>query len=268
MHENVFYNGQIFSAADAFTSSVSPAALYGKGIFTTIAVRNKESFLWKKHWKRLENNARHVRISIADFSDRMLEGALNEIIVKNDFACGRARITFFDESPSDLWLFESYRKTSLLITTTDLRETPQNFRLTVSPHRINSTSPLAGIKSCNYLDKILALDEAKKRGFDEAVCLNEGGEIASAGMANIFWLKDRKLYTPSLKTGCLPGTTREFILENCECEEIEAEIEALKNADSIFLTSAGIGVVQAAEFDGKILNKRTHEILRLLPDRN
>jgi len=268
MHENVFYNGQIFSAADASINGVSSAALYGKGIFTTIAVRNKEPFLWEKHWKRLGNNARHLRISIADFSERMLESALNEIIVKNDIACGRARITFFDESASDLWPFECDRKTSLLITTADLRETPANFRLTVLPHRINSTSPLTGVKSCNYLDKILALGEAKQRGFDEAVCLNQRGEIASACMANIFWLNDGKLYTPSLKTGCLPGTTREFILENCECEEIEAEIEALKNADSIFLTSAGIGVVQAAEFDGKILDKRTHEILRLLPDRN
>ena len=114
----------------------------------------------------------------------------------------------------------------------------------------------------------MAVDEAKRRSFDEAIRLNERGEITSACMANVFWMKYERLYTPSLKTGCLKGTTREFVLENVECSEVAVGLEALSDADAIFLSSAVIGVVQAAVLDGKIFSKVDHPILRLIPRRH
>lgn len=263
MHDLVSFNGESTASANAYVSALSTAVLYGKGVFTTIAIYGGEPFLWEKHWKRLENNAAELNIDLSEFSAETVKNSLTDIVAKNDFVNGRARITFFDESPGAMWQFEAARKTSLLITTADFLVPPQYFRLGVSPHRINSTSPLAGVKSCNYLDKLLALEEAKTRGLDEAIQPNERGEITSACMANVFWLKDEKLFTPSLETGCLPGTTREFVLENLDCEEVETGLETLKNADAIFLTSAGIGVVQAAEFDGRRLLCGTSEISRL-----
>jgi branched-subunit amino acid aminotransferase/4-amino-4-deoxychorismate lyase len=83
-------------------------------------------------------------------------------------------------------------------------------------------------------------------------------------MANVFWLKDTTLYTPSLKTGCLPGTTREYIIENLKCSEVEATMNELNSVDAIFLTSAGIGVVQISEFEGRVMEKNPHEILELI----
>ena len=129
-------------------------------------------------------------------------------------------------------------------------------------------SPLAGVKSCNYLENLLAFDDARKRGFDEALRLNERGEIASACMANIFWLLDGRLYTPSLATGCLRGTTREFIMENLECHETEASLEILNEADAIFLTSAGIGIAEISELDGRELSAVSAEIKNLIPQKN
>jgi len=84
-------------------------------------------------------------------------------------------------------------------------------------------------------------------------------------MANVFWLKDEKLYTPILATGCLAGTTREFVLENCDCEEVEVAINELDSVDAIFLTSAGIGVINVAQFDKKHLSDVGHPITTLLP---
>ena len=264
MHSFVSFNSKIVSRLTVELPAVSSAAFYGKGIFTTIAVYGGKLFLWEKHRQRLYENARKLNINISEFLEERVKASLDEIIQKNKVENGRARITFLDESSGGLWTFESNRKISLLITTADLREIPKSFQLTVSPHLINSTSPLAGIKSCNYLEKILALDHANERGFNEAVCLNEQGEIASACMANIFWLNDGKQYTPSLKTGCLPGTTREFVIENIKCAEVERGGEALLRADSIFLTSAGLGIVQVAEFEGRKLSRERHEILALL----
>jgi branched-subunit amino acid aminotransferase/4-amino-4-deoxychorismate lyase len=264
MHEFVSFNCNIVSAQDASVSALSFAALYGKGIFTTVAIYDGRQFLWEKHWRRLENNAEKLNVDIAIFPNRKTREILDEIIDKNGVSNGRARITFFDESASTIWLLETVRRTSLLITTGETRPVAKPFKLTVSPYRVNSRSPLVGVKSCNYLDKLLALDEAKSRGFNEAIQLNERGDVTSVCMANVFWLKDSVLYTPSPKTGCLAGTTREFVLENLDCCEVEAPLDELNKADAIYLTSAGLGVTRVARFESRQIEKIDQAILSLM----
>jgi len=261
-------NGRILKSTDAQIPALSSAGLVGRGIFTTVAIVDRKPFLWEKHWRRLNDNAARVSIDLTDFSQDKTKDALHKVIDANAFDNGRARITFFFEGAGEPWPYESERSTSLLVITGDSRPQIQNPSLTVSAFRTNSRSPLAGVKSCNYLEKILSLVEARKRGFDEAIQLNERGEIASACMANVFWLKDEKLFTPSLDTGCLPGTTREFVLENLECEEVTVGIDDLRDADEIFLTSAGLGITPIANLDGRELNREPHPILDLLPRQN
>lgn len=264
MHEFVCFNRKIVQAEDASLSALSSAAFYGKGVFTTVAVIDKKPFLWEKHWRRLNENADKLKLDLSNFSEAEIKNSLLETIEKNNFINGRARITFFDESTGKVWNFENNKGTSFLITSADSHKTRHDFRLTVSPYRINSESPLAGVKSCNYLEKILAFDEAKMRGFDEAIQLNERGEIVSACMANVFWLKDGKLFTPSLKTGCLRGTMRDFVMKNLEVSEVESDLEVLEKADAIFLTSAGIRIVRVCEFDEKRLEKTESAITKII----
>lgn len=243
--------------------STSKILLYGKGIFTTIAVCDSKPFLWAKHWKRLTENAARVGIDISHYSEVEVSDAVHG--AAEDLKTGRVRVSFFDESASELWGGAGERDVSLSILTGRPRRRPANPGLTISPHRVNSTSPLAGIKSCNYLEPLMALQEAKTRGFEEGIRLNERGQITSACAANVFWVKDEELFTPSLRTGCLDGTTREYIIENLACKEVEADIEALRAADEIFLTSAGIGAIQAAEFEGRPLKRADHPLIRLMP---
>lgn len=268
MHNFISINGQIQKPAGGRPTALSSAALFGKGIFTTVAIYEREPFLWEKHWRRLTDNVAAIGLNLPVYDESMVAESLREIIEQNNFINGRARITFFDESSSPHWSDGTDKKTGLSIITGDPRPIPKEFRLTVSPYLVNSTSPLAGVKSCNYLENILALDEAKGRGFHEAVRLNERGEITSGCMSNVFWSAAEKLYTPSLSTGCLAGTTREFVLENLECDEAAAGIEQLRDADEIFLTSAGIGVVRAAAFEDRKLMNHRHPILDLLVFRN
>jgi branched-subunit amino acid aminotransferase/4-amino-4-deoxychorismate lyase len=241
----ISFNRQILPAGNAFLSAVSAAALYGKGVFTTVAIHDSITFLWEKHWRRLSDNARKIGINLADYPEDATKNSLLEIIEKNNLARGRARLTFYDESASSAWQINPKSKTNLLIQAADFRVTKNNLSLTVSPFRVNSTSPLVGVKSCNYLENILALEDARAKKFDEAVRLNERGEIVSACLANIFWKKDNIIYTPSLETGCLRGTTRGFVSENFAVEERAADLSELNAADEIFLTSAGIGIVAA-----------------------
>ena len=264
MHRFVSFNGHIAEPGEPRVQALSSAVLYARGVFTTVAVSGGKPFLWDKHWRRLTGDGERLGIDIRGFSAEVTKQSLDELIEKNNVENGRARVTFFDGSTGRIWPFESDRKTSLLITTAEFRTRSGDLRLAVSPYTINSRSPLAGVKSCNYMEKILALDEARVRGFDEAVLLNENGSVASACMANLFWLRGGTLFTPALETGCLPGTTREFVLEKMDCREVESGIESLQTAEAIFLTSAGLGVRSVSEFDARKLPLNHHPILTLI----
>ena len=265
MHELVVFNSTIVPAEKALLPAVSSGAQYAKGVFTTIAVHDGEPFLWDSHWRRLAEHSMKLGIDLGDFDSHTIRQWLDQLLQSNSVKDGRARITFFDGSPSKVWPFESDHGTSLVITSADRRPKPRKLILGVSPYRINSASPLAAVKSCNYLEKILALEDGKLRGFDEAIQLNERSEITSACMANIFWRKAGRLFTPSLATGCLAGTTREFAMNNLECEEVQAGIDELADSDMIFLTSAGLGVIRVDEFEGRRLEPGRDPILQLLP---
>lgn len=241
----------------------SNAFLYGKGLFTTIAIRDGKPLFWEKHWRRLNDNSRQVDLDISYLSESDIKAKLTDQLDADGVSDGRARITFSDQRSSSVWPNALEGETNVSIITGKLRKTPPSFTLSISPYRLNSRSPLAGVKSCNYLENILALDEAKSRGCDEAIRLNERGHVAGGCMSNVFWVKGGKLHTPSLMTGCLPGTTREYVLEDLVCEEMEAGSEDLKNADAIYLTSAGIGIVSVSKFEGRELPDESHAITKL-----
>lgn len=240
-----------------FLPAVSSAAFYGKSIFTTVAVYNTKPFQWEKHWRRLNENAAQIGIDLSNFSQSQTNDSLLKLIEENNLQNGRARLTFFDESANGIWSTGENKKTDLLITTADFQTVAESFNLTVAQLSQNSKSLLAGIKSGNYLERLLTLEDAKKNDFDEAVCLNEKGEIVSAIMSNIFWTNGEKIFTPSLETGALRGTTRDFIIENFSVVEKKAEFAELKSADEIFLTSAGIGVVRVKIFEDKTFENFT-----------
>jgi branched-subunit amino acid aminotransferase/4-amino-4-deoxychorismate lyase len=126
--------------------------------------------------------------------------------------------------------------------------------LAVSPYRSNTSSPLSGIKSLNYLDHVLAWEEAQSRDFDEAVVLNERGEIVSATTANLFWARNGTLHTPAVSTGALSGITRECVIDVADKHFIPLlegiyEMADLTDADEIFLTSSSLGVAAVTTFD-------------------
>jgi 4-amino-4-deoxychorismate lyase len=254
MHKFISYNGEICTSAEAGISALSSAALYGWGIFTSLGIYDSQPFLWSKHWQRLSEYAETVGIDMGDIGEKHVYEDLLGVISANKIKDARARITCFDNA-AGFWRCAS-DKTNVLIATADFRTMPENFSLTGSPYLINSTSPLAGIKSCNYLENLLAWERAKDTGFDEAVRLNERNEVASACVANIFWVKKEKLYTPSLRTGALEGTTRAFVLELARSQgmehfEVESGVEQLLEAEECFLTSAGIGIRNVGSIDGR-----------------
>jgi 4-amino-4-deoxychorismate lyase len=244
-------------AAKARVAPVSAALLYGRGVFTTVAIYGAEPFLWPRHWQRLENHAGSLGIDVGGFSELVVGEALRRLVSVNRVDDGRARVILLARDGHDVWKAKSgsARKTDLLIMTSKQKKIRESgLTLAVSPYRLNTFSPLAGIKSINYLDHVLSWEEAHDREFDEAVRLNERGEIVSATLANIFWVKEGKIYTPTLSTGALAGVTRSAVIDLAGKHFIPLlegvyELADLTEADEIFLTSASLGVAIVTTFD-------------------
>ncbi len=257
MHPVIYLNRVMLEATKARVAPVSSAMLYGRGVFTTVAIHNGKPFLWPEHWKRLQNHAEQLSVDCAGATERNVGEALTKLIAVNQVENGRARVILLARSGRDVWKAkkESARKTDLLIMTSEPQKvSPAGMSLAVSPYRFNTFSPLFGIRSLNYLEQVLSWEEAQARDFNEAVMLNERGEIVSATMANIFWVKDGTLHTPALSTGAMAGITRAAVIELANKQFIPViegvyELADLTEADEIFLTSASLGVALVTTFD-------------------
>ena len=272
MHRIIYLNKSMIEAAKARVAPVSSAMLYGRGVFTSVAIYNNQPFLWPKHWTRLTHHAETLGISCEDMNQESVGTALKKLIAVNRVGDGRARVILLARSSGHVWQAKppGPRKTDLLIMT----GAPQKIAgpgvtIAVSPYRFNSFSPLAGIKSLNYLDHVLSWEEAHRRDFDEAVMLNERGEIVSATMANIFWLKNGTVHTPTLGTGALAGVTRECIIKLAREHFIPLVegiygIPDLTDADEIFLTSAGLGMGIVTTFDFRTYSVGTGSVAATL----
>ena len=132
----------------------------------------------------------------------------------------------------------------------------KGFRAILSSIRRNSQSLLSRIKSANYLESILARQEAKVAGVDEALFLNERGLLAEASMSNVFLITDGILRTPGPESGILPGITRETILElapKLGIKTFEQDIlpDELFQAQEAFLTNSLIEVIPLTHINRK-----------------
>ena len=126
-------------------------------------------------------------------------------------------------------------------------------RLVVSSVRRNEGSPSARLKTLSYLDNVLARREALARGGDEAVMLNNQGQVACAAAANLFWISDGTLFTPALTCGVLDGIMRRRVMAQSAVAEVAVGLEALEGAQAIFLTNSLIGVREVESLDGRPL---------------
>src|SRR6185369_16781053 len=257
MHPVIYLNKTMVEATKARVAPVSSAMLYGRGVFTTLAIYNSQPFLWPKHWQRLSAHAKKLDIDYTGCTEKNVGEALHKLIAVNQVREGRARVILLARSGRDIWKTKSpgAKKTDLLIMTGESQKlAPTGMSLAVSPFRTNTSSPLTGIKSLNYLEHVLSWEEAQSRDFDEAVVLNERGEIVSATTANLFWAKNGTLHTPNLSTGALAGITRECVIDIAGKHFIPLlegiyEMTDLTDADEIFLTSSSLGVAPVTTFD-------------------
>ena len=130
-------------------------------------------------------------------------------------------------------------------------------RITISSWRKShwSSFPTTAKANGQYLNSMLAVQDARKRGFDEALLLNMEGNIAEGSGQNLFLVKDGTVHTNDEKSSILLGITRDTIIQLCGDLEIPVEIgvmtkEMLLEADEAFFTGTATEVAPIRELDG------------------
>ena len=129
---------------------------------------------------------------------------------------------------------------------------PASYALDVATTGVWSSSWEARFKTLSYLNRIQAKREAGKVD-EERLMLNEKGEMASASMANLFWVREGTLRTPARECGCRSGTVRRWVLERSgkKVEEGGWKPAELADAEEIFLTNARIGIKPVRSWQGR-----------------
>ncbi len=131
-------------------------------------------------------------------------------------------------------------------------------RLATVDVRRNEGSPTSRLKTLGYTDNLLARRAARAAGADEALMLNNRGDIAGGAAANLFWFAGEVLCTPALDCGVLDGVMRGVVIararvQGLRVEEVAAPAEALAGARGLFLTNSLIGLRPVRALDGRAI---------------
>ena len=258
MSDIVYLNGSLIPRHQATISALDYGFLYGFGLFETMRAYGGQVFRLDSHLNRLARSAETLGLP-TDIPT--LKNGVEHTIEANKLSDVRIRITISIGEGGMVPDPSTCEKSTVLILAGHYRPLPKavyekGFRAVISSIRRNSQSPLSRLKSANYLESLLARQEARAAGVDEAICLNEKGLLAEASMSNIFIVTGGILRTPGEESGILPGITRGTVLElapqlGIKTAKQDITLDELFQAEEAFLTNSMIEVMPLTEVDGK-----------------
>ncbi len=266
--EIVFLNQRFIPREAARLPVATPGFLYGWGLFESMRSCNGKIVYFDEHVVRLKRACVLLHIKCPYTPER-----LKEIIRKT------VEINGHKDAYLRLTLWKSEEGTDILVTAKKYKPYSfgvynRGFHACISSFRQHGNSFLTELKSVNYLLYRLAYAQAIKRGFDEAVILNHRGYIAEASRSNLFFIKDKELFTPSLECGCLGGITRKVIFDlakkyNIKAYEGNFSIPDLYASEEAFLTNSLMGIMPLASIEGRRISRgaRAYKLTRFFMEK-
>ena len=245
---------------EATLSIFDHGVLYGDGVFEGIRFYERNPFLLADHLDRLLSSADGVEIPIP-YSSSQLTDAINALCQETDFASGYIRLVV-TRGEGALGLNPiGCGPANVFIILAELAMMPANAirdgisTIIAKTQRTSASALDPRIKSLNYLNNILAKQEANRAGVDEAILLNSDGNVAEAVAENIIIATDGELITPPCIDGALDGITCRTILALAQKAGIRCSVESipktmLLNADEVILTGTGAGLVPVRSING------------------
>ena len=246
-------NGEIIDAENAKISVFDRGFLFGDSIYEVSYTTKRSILFYEEHMDRLFNSAKLLNMNI--FLDR---DELTEQIMKT------LKASDLDEGYFRLIITRGESEISL----NPNLSTHNNFVIMVKPrpnyskelydkgidlllsnvirNPKNATDPNA--KSGNYLNNVMAISEAKKKGYSDAIMVNGDGQLTEGTTFNFWIIKGKQILTPMSDNGLLMGITRHKVLELKEVEGLEIKEAQLFpkdifEADEMFITSSTRGVM-------------------------
>jgi branched-chain amino acid aminotransferase len=200
-----------------------------------LRVENGRAWDIEAHLDRLLAGLRRIEIDLPE-NRHTLEKALEEIAAAAPRPLARLRLTV--------------TQSTRLIATAPY-EPPKIVTAVLLPqYRIDSGSPLAGLKCLSYQMNRLALRQAESQGDWEALLVNERGRLVEGSRSNLALVVGDRVVTPPESDGCLPGTVRRRLLERGAIEERSLSPEDLRDGEVLLMNSL-IGVMSVSRLDGR-----------------
>jgi len=260
----VWFDGKFVKDDEAKVSVMTHAVHYGTSVFEGLRgywnSKNLYIFRLKDHIKRFRNSGRVYSISLR-FTDKQIADAITGLCKKNNVreSCYIRPFYFVGRYGINLHVTENSPTHAAVVMFPfgDLFN-KNGIRTGISSwRRIHdiSTPPLAKMGG-NYLNSILATQECKRNGYDEAILLDHLGNISEAPGENIFIIRDGKLLTPSSSSSALEGITKDSVIKIAKdlgYETIERDIPRTEVyfADEVFLTGTAAEITPIVSVDGK-----------------
>ena len=246
----VFLDGKWLTLDKARAPIDESGFLYAQGVFETMRADNEKIFRLDAHLERLINSSKLVKISLG-YSKAQLKDIIERTVSLNNYSCLCLRLT----------IWQGLNKAHISVITRKYRPYPQKkyisgFKAIFSSITQNETNFLANIKASARLHFLLAEQEAKNKGMDEAILLNTKGDIAEGARSNIFLVKGGALHTPDKESGPLLGITRGAVLDIAKGLKIKTYERKIRpselfSADEAFLTNSLIGFMPLSVVEKK-----------------
>jgi len=248
----LYLNGAFVKAAEAKMDLYSQSLHYGYSVFEGIrSYRNEvgetKVFKAEQHFERLKKSAEAIRLPY-HWTVEQLVAATYEVLKINNLqdayirplVFAPANMSFVENTESFItiqaWEMQPFLGEKLLrvMTSSFQRPNPKGFTITAKA-------------SGHYVNSIMASQEAKANGFDEALLTDMNGYVAEGPGANVFYEKEAHLFTPALGN-ILPGITRATIFEICDELHIPVKeklitLDELKTADAVFFCGTAAEVI-------------------------
>ena len=276
----IWFDGKLIPPDKAKIPVTTHAIHYGTSIFEGIRVywnsKNLYVFRLNEHVKRFRNSGKFYNITL-NFSDKQIQNAVIDLCKKNKIkkSCYIRPFYFVGQYGINLHVTKNAPTHTAIFSFPfgDLFN-KNGISATISKWRkFNDVStPTQAKMGGNYLNSILATQDAKQRGFEEAILLDQSGNVSEAPGENIFLVKNNRLVTPPLSSSALDGITRKSIITLAKDMKLKVNIrkvskKELKTADEIFLSGTAAEITPIIKIDKKKIGSgKVGDITKLFMD--
>lgn len=237
---DVIYNNELLSSEEVTLNFDDRSFQYGDGLFETIMLKDGKVRFLDLHMERLVKGLEALSIVPPSIlSDEKLSKILHQLSLMNGHE-ESARIKIQVWRKTGGMYTPLHNEANILISVSTPKTRPTIINHAAVAKNIKLTySAYSAFKTSNSLPYILAGLEMKERSLNEIILTDTSGNISECSSSNIFWIREGKIYTPALSTGCISGIMRRHLMEQAAANgmhvnEVSEPLETLLEAENVF----------------------------------